>query len=573
MRCLKHSQLILNLILFLLLISIIYLTIPFASSNSRSLDDLRESFDSQNRFHKFHISHEPIIISSNADFAILEFPGNGTEQTPFIIEEYTISTKQTCIFIQDTDSFFIIRNCLFLGGGSGHGIMLTNVTNGLIQKNIIGQKSAGIILSGCSNNIIENNTISQNKGDGVYLYQSSENMIAENNISENQLDGIYIGSSSTCIVVNNTLFNNRMGLSLISSSDTTIMTNIFVSNGVHIYGSEEVHWRHSISENNLINGKPLGYFWNRIHERINAAQYGQVILANCTEVVVEDGVLYNTSVGIVLGYSTFCNLTNSNILQNSWVGIFLSHSSNNNILNTTIHKNRDTGILIESSFNNTVSYNYCAGIRLSSSGYNTVSGNIILGERQPLTNKTIDGIKFYSSDYNIVTNNTIMGNNYGIYLLDSSANLILNNTIKSNYDGLYFYSSSNNEITKNTVSENSNYGLFFGRQTTNNFVYLNIIANNEIKGARDNGIGNHWNTTRKGNYWSDYDGTGVYKISGTAGSKDYHPLSNIQEISETTTTSVPNSNDDIFQLSIVIASIGVIGAIVIGFVYFKLKKG
>jgi hypothetical protein len=52
-----------------------------------------------------------------------------------------------------------------------------------------------------------------------------------------------------------------------------------------------------------------------------------------------------------------------------------------------------------------------------------------------------------------------------------------------------------------------------------------FIGNGEVPLATDNGNNNIWYdiTTNECNYWSDYLGTGVYLIEGTAGSIDPYP--------------------------------------------------
>jgi hypothetical protein len=57
----------------------------------------------------------------------------------------------------------------------------------------------------------------------------------------------------------------------------------------------------------------------------------------------------------------------------------------------------------------------------------------------------------------------------------------------------------------------------------NNLIYLNVFANNEGN-ACDDGARNNWSITGIGNYWSDYSGTGEYRIPGSAISIDYYPF-------------------------------------------------
>ncbi|TFH05491.1 MAG: hypothetical protein E4H14_12615, partial [Candidatus Thorarchaeota archaeon] len=73
-----------------------------------------------------------------------------------------------------------------------------------------------------------------------------------------------------------------------------------------IIGSGISNWLHDVS-GNTVNSKPLGYFKSLTSAIIDGTQYGQVILANCSDVTVKNGVF--TNVGIQLGFCTNCTLT------------------------------------------------------------------------------------------------------------------------------------------------------------------------------------------------------------------------------------------------------------------------
>ncbi len=54
--------------------------------------------------------HNSISITSNSGFAV--FPGSGTEEDPYVIEGYNITTTdENGIYITETTKHFIIRNC------------------------------------------------------------------------------------------------------------------------------------------------------------------------------------------------------------------------------------------------------------------------------------------------------------------------------------------------------------------------------------------------------------------------------------------------------------------------------
>ncbi|TFG31384.1 hypothetical protein EU527_12495 [Candidatus Thorarchaeota archaeon] len=117
---------------------------------------------------------------------------------------------------------------------------------------------------------------------------------------------------------------------------------------------------------------------------MNGAQYGQVILANCSNVTVSNGLFDHASAGVQLGYCTECTLENNIATSNVEYG-FRLYSSPDCILTN-----------------------------------NTASNNQI-------------GFSFLRSSYCTLQNNTANGNEYGIYLrILSSRNLFFFNRLFNN---------------------------------------------------------------------------------------------------------------------------------------------
>jgi parallel beta-helix repeat protein len=158
-----------------------------------------------------------------------------------------------------------------------------------------------------------------------------------------------------------------------------------------------------------------------------------------------------------------------------------------------------------------------------------------------------DGIYLWSSsDNNTLTNNTCNSNNwYGILLWMSSNNTLTDNNCSNNYYGMELSSSGSNIMSSNKVFDNTQYGVDIN-SGSNNRIWNNTFINNNGAGstydsshiqAYDNGANNWWNTSGTphgyGNYWSDWttpdvNGDGIvdwsYNLTGSAGAKDYYPL-------------------------------------------------
>jgi len=84
------------------------------------------------------------------------------------------------------------------------------------------------------------------------------------------------------------------------------------------------------------------------------------------------------------------------------------------------------------------------------------------------------------------------------------------------------------------VLNNTGVGIRLGEQTGNISLVCNRLGRNEMSNAIDDGLDNKWDDgVNQGNYWSDYDSSGVYLVPGSAGSIDHYP-SLLEESNDTT---------------------------------------
>jgi parallel beta-helix repeat protein len=394
-----------------------------------------------------YTSHVAISINGNPQFNNTNYPlngvvsGNGTADNPYIIEGWDINASSSDgIFIQNTNAYFLVRNCYVHDGGLSHeGIYLSNCVHGTVTENICSNNYDDLRLDSSSDNIINNNTFRNNDQFdhyGICLSGSSKNILSGNNCSDNDF-GIYLWYSDSNILRNNSCHsNNRTGIYLDSSSDSNNLNNNTCSS----------------------NG--------------------------------DDGI--------------------------DLFGVGLTSSINNILSNNTCNSNNDDGIYIDSSKgNNNLNNNAC----ISNSG---------------------DGIGLHSSIGNILSNNNCSSNNRtGIYLDSSSDNTLFWNEVHNNtLQGVLINSGTLNRIWNNTFINNNGAGIVYD---------LNHVQ------ACDNGTNNKWSSSISGNYWSDWttpDNSppwwivdNPYNISGSAGAKDYLPLSSHPEnIAPITTASLAGTS-------------------------------
>ncbi|MEM4262427.1 MAG: NosD domain-containing protein [Thermoplasmata archaeon] len=288
---------------------------------------------------------------------------------------------------------------------------------------------------------------------------------------------------------------------------------------------------------------------------------------------IMENVLSNNYYGIYLLSSSNNSVVNNNCSQNWGFGAYFEDSSDNSFLDNLCCSNGFSGVYLDypsnrnDLVNNTCCTNNWNGIWLTTStGNNLIANNCSY-------NSNCGIYLYYPSDSNIA-NNTCSGNDYGIYLEGCSNNTIMNNTCRSNiWYGLVLDGASNNTLTNNACSDNL-LGIYLEDSSSFNTIAHNSICNNTLHGiyssssnrntffnnnfwynngatdtyasdhaqAYDSGTGNRWNSTDGyGNFWCDWttpddDINGIvdrpYNISGSAGAKDWYPLTSFPYIPE-----------------------------------------
>lgn len=207
--------------------------------------------------------------------------------------------------------------------------------------------------------------------------------------------------------------------------------------------------------------------------------------------------------------------TMSDITRGENVAVGIISSSNISIIDNTI-TSIFHGVEVITSSNISVIGNslYNARVYLEYSSNNILLNNMITGYHI--------GVELVSSSSNTLLSNTIRLCDIGVFM-GGSLNTLSDNTISENTETGVYLDGSSNTISGNTISENSDYGILCTSDSEYNLIYLNLISNNGMGNAYDDGVGNLWNTAYVGNSWSEYNGTGVYQIPGDAGSVDYYP--------------------------------------------------
>jgi len=159
--------------------------------------------------------HAPIYINGNSEFTSpdpVNGGGSGTENDPYILENYIIDTSTANgIEIRNTTAYFIIRNC-YMHDRRDHGnsgVWFENVTNGRIDNMTSDNNSHGIFIGLSPNNIVLNCSVRNNEY-GITLGGSNNNTIESCIVSNNQYGITAPGSNN--IILNCAVENNEIGI-------------------------------------------------------------------------------------------------------------------------------------------------------------------------------------------------------------------------------------------------------------------------------------------------------------------------------------------------------------------------
>lgn len=430
--------------------------------------------------------HDPISIDGNAGFNGPNTTtgivwGSGSESDPYVIPDWDINASNARgIYVKNADVHFSIRGCNIHDGiaNENTGIYLENCTNGTIRDNYCSYNWYGVFLADSScDNIIINNTCSHNRYDGIELFNLCDNNTIRNNTFISNLDGIHLESSRHNVVKDNVMIKN--GVTVIG-----YLLSDFTSN--------------DIDYSNTVNGRPVYYYKNQSGTAV-PTNAGQIILANCTDFVIENHDLGYAHVSIEIAFSNNIAISNNTCSNNSY-GILLWFSNNSTLNNNTIYNKE---------------------VSPSDWWY---------------------GIGLHYSDGNTICNNTVSGSIYGIGLHHSNDNKIVNNRYSNNSYGVFLSNSDSNEIAQNVIADNTYYGVLAFLSARNLIWNNTFIHNNGATDAYDpshvqaneDGARNWWNTTDgRGNYWYDWtkpdlDMDGIvdipYEIAGSTGARDHYPL-------------------------------------------------
>ncbi|MCK4613682.1 MAG: right-handed parallel beta-helix repeat-containing protein [Thermoplasmata archaeon] len=355
-----------------------------------------------------------------------------------------------------------------------NGIRFNSARYDIFSRNICSGNSKNGISHQGWNNIMSNNICNSNHDYGIYIERSSDSILNNNTCTENGNNGIGLYRSFHTLLINNSCSNSRIGISLQQSENISLFSNQMFMNGITISGSLHQWISNSISTTNSVNGKPVYYYKNTTGKTVpNNA--GQVIIANCTNIVVKDLRLYNGTTGINVAFSSNITIENNTCSQNTANGISVTDSNAIKILNNSCELNDYYGIYISSENitieNNNCSFNQWYGIYLRYRSKNNILTN------NTCNSNRFSGIHLYYSNHNMLLNNICNKNGReGINFLNSCNNTIASNKCNLNNEGIYLRISEDNKIINNTCIDNSWINIEILHSSDNNTISNNLCS-------------------------------------------------------------------------------------------------
>lgn len=185
-----------------------------------------------------------------------------------------------------------------------------------------------------------------------------------------------------CNISGNSFGLGSIGIHLDRSTNITIRDNN-LGTGIYITGDSVEHWNsHTIDMSNRIWGGWTIYVKNANGGSVTSSG-GQIILANCTDYVIENRHTGWSSMRVLVGFSSGISIVNNTAVDNPGpdpfgMGITLYKSHDNLIANNRISMNF-WGVEMRYSNNNVVRHNTFtwnfAGVDIHSSKNNTIYHN------------------------------------------------------------------------------------------------------------------------------------------------------------------------------------------------------
>ncbi|TFG04274.1 DUF3737 family protein, partial [Candidatus Thorarchaeota archaeon] len=487
-----------------------------------------------------------------------------------------------------------ISDCL------GHGVFASSAPNYTIDTNVVERcEMNGIYLIYSIDGYVAQNDVSIIAEDGISILDSPRTVITENwvngsigwslqllgsenstvsgNTVMNAVAQLYIESCDNAVISQNNMSGTDRSTTVLETSQNLAFTENLINapayGGVELYGIQDSIFTDNILEEcgffigpmslldcrhefsgNIANGKPVYYSWNGSDIDLDADDWGQILLMNCTDCTITGGTMDLTpppiqgcsthnlviqdaelssklaayfgwssenvtirncdisgdsdGMGVMAYYSNNLNFTDVRISDCTRIGnpgLWILWSSNVR-LDHCIVTNSFRGIEIRSAENLTVTS--CRFEDISQLGIYPLQYDNVLIEDTVVLNCS-SGIWASGVEGMAVRNSTFMYNDdAAIFTSGVNQANITNNIIENNGYGFDLNGGQDIFILNNSIRWNEDYGLYID-STVNASVYYNVFAKNLGGNGYDTEVRNWDDDVSVGNWWYPFSGSPV----------------------------------------------------------------
>ncbi len=321
-----------------------------------------------------YVVHEPILISSDSDFESQDWPGNGTLEDPYVIENLTITQQvkyDPCIEIEYTTVYYAIRNCYLEAPLDGNTMYIRSAPNGRFEDCVFVGSGGYISAAYCV--------------DSFYLVMSNCTVIGEADFNDCDwsevrdctiYDELSVFSSPNCLVDNCEIFSTHWGAADISGNNNRFY-NCNITTTANGWG---------------LRLRGYGYGFHVANVSVTGVTRYGIDVTSVSDSIIENCEITNlatSAVGIALEYSIERNIIRNNTIIGTGVGIHVEDASDCEIYYNKVIGNSGVGILLDSSSS------LCTVVN------NSIGGNGINAQDEGGGSTWDDGIQFGNlySDY------------------------------------------------------------------------------------------------------------------------------------------------------------------------------
>jgi parallel beta-helix repeat protein len=305
---------------------------------------------------------------------------------------------------------------------NGTTAILVSSNKNIITRNFIAGRYVGISISSRDENMIHNNTFEGGTRANIEVLSGGRNRIRDNEIHAMGESGISVQNCIGTVLRNNSFEADTMkygddisgGIHVTKSFETTVQRNTMGSGGIQLDGTQLDHWvSNDIDSTNLLDGKPVICRKNMSNPSI-PDDAGAVIIANCTDVLVEDQNMKNGASGVILSFCENTIIENVTTSDMEKFGVMIFDSDNVLIRNLTANNSLMDSIYVHSlpGVSNNIqilnsSLNGATSLELSNCENVTVAGSKLEGFGQ--IGMMITGTSDVTFDGNVITGRAVTG--------------------------------------------------------------------------------------------------------------------------------------------------------------------